>query len=141
MGRTADRGEDFVVDMVVEVESRGVDVDAVARAVSVPGVEILRTTGRGMIWLTALVSASGEPAAIRQVQDSVLAELSDSSRVVVASVVASAPLGDLYGRLDDVVSDAELDRMDLIDLVEATLWAEAGHPARARLRQSVPRSA
>ena len=108
MGRTADRGEDFVVDLVVEVESRGVDVDAVARAVRVPGVEILRTTGQGMIWLTALVSASGEPAAIRQVQDSVLAALSDSSRVVVASVVASAPLGDLYGRLDEVVSDAEL---------------------------------
>ena len=136
MGRTVDHGEDYVVDLVVEVDSRGVDVDAVARRIAVPGVEILRTSGRGMIWLTALVTASGEPAAIRQVQDSVLADLSDSSRIVVASVVASAPLGDLYGRLAAVASDAELDRLDLIDLVEATLWAEAGHPAQQGGRRS-----
>ena len=129
MGRTVDHGEDYVVDMVIEVESRGVDVDALARQLVVPGFEVLRTSGRGMIWLTALVTASGEPAAIQQVQDEVLGQLA-GARVVVATVVTSAPLGDLYARLDSVLTDPDLDRMDLIDLVEATLWNQPGHPAR-----------
>jgi hypothetical protein len=135
MGRTVDRSEDYVIDMVVEVESRGVDVDAVARGLELPGVEVLRTTGRGMIWLTALVTAHGESEAIREVQDSVLAQLGAQSRVVVAAVVTSAPLGDLYARLDSV-ADHELDRMDLIDLVEATLWASEGNGRRVRQRDS-----
>jgi hypothetical protein len=116
--------EDFVIDMVIEVDSRGVDVDAVARRIQLPGIEILRTSGRGMIWLTALVAAEAEQAAIRQVQGSVLAQLDGPSRVVVATVITSAPLGDLYARLDSVLSDPELDRMDLIDLVEASLWTD-----------------
>ena len=132
MGRTVDHGEDYVVDMVIEVESRGVDVDGLARRITVPGIEVLRTSGRGMIWLTALVTADGEPAAIEQVQDDVLAQLS-GARVVVASVVTSAPLGDLYARLDTVLTDPDLDRMDLIDLVEATLWSQSDHPGRRRL--------
>jgi hypothetical protein len=135
MGRTVDRSEDYVIDMVVEVESRGVDVDAVARGLELPGVEVLRTTGRGMIWLTALVTAQGESEAIREVQDSVLAQLGAQSRVVVAAVVTSAPLGDLYARLDSV-ADHELDRMDLIDLVEATLWASEGNGRRVGHRDS-----
>ena len=131
MERTMGVGEDFVVDLLVEVDSRGVDVDAVARSITVPGVEILRTTGRGMIWLTALVTADGDAAAIRQVQDSVLQVLDDTSRIVVATVVCSAPLGDLYARLSTVATDDELDRLDLIDLVEATLWADADAGAHA----------
>lgn len=129
MGRTVDHGEDYVVDMVIEVESRGVDVDALARQLVVPGFEVLRTSSRGMIWLTALVTAGSEAAAIQQVQDEVLGQLA-GARVVVASVVTCAPLGDLYARLDSVLTDPELNRMDLIDLVEATLWSEQGHPAR-----------
>jgi hypothetical protein len=135
MGHTVDRGEEYVVDMVVEVDSRGVDVDAVARGITLPGVEVLRTTGRGMIWLTALVTAPGEPAAIRQVQDAVLGQLGAQSRVVVAAVVTSAPLGDLYSRLD-AVSDHELDRMDLIDLVEATMWGADERVRRTAARGS-----
>jgi hypothetical protein len=131
MGRTVDHGEDYVVDMVIEVESRGVDVDALARRITLPGIEVLRTSGRGMIWLTALVTADGEPAAIQQVQDDVLAQLS-GARVMVASVVTSAPLGDLYARLDSVLTDPDLDRLDLIDLVEVTLWSHPDHPARTR---------
>ena len=131
MGRTVDHGEDYVVDMVIEVESRGVDVDALASRITLPGVEVLRTSGRGMIWLTALVTAGGEPAAIQHVQDDVLAQLA-GARVVVACVVTSAPLGDLYARLDSVLTDPDLDRMDLIDLVEATLWSSADHPAARR---------
>ena len=138
MERTMGVGEDFVVDLLVEVDSRGVDVDAVARSITVPGVEILRTTGRGMIWLTALVTADGDAAAIRQVQDSVLQVLDDTSRIVVATVVCSAPLGDLYARLSTVATDDELDRLDLIDLVEATLWADAdaGTHADAHVRSA-----
>lgn len=115
-------GEDFVIDMVIEVDSRGIDVDALARQITVPGVEVLRTSSRGMIWVTALVTAEGETAAIRSVQDQVLRQLSAGSRVVVVTAVTSAPLGDLYARLDTVLADHELDRLDLIDLVEATVW-------------------
>lgn len=135
MGRTVDHGEEYVIDIVVEVESRGVDVDAVARSIVLPGVEVLRTTGRGMIWLTALVTADGEPAAIRSVQDAILHQLGGDSRVVVATVVTSAPLGDLYARLD-AVADHELDRMDLIDLVEATMWSADGSAGRRDTRSA-----
>jgi hypothetical protein len=135
MGRTVDHGEEYVIDIVVEVESRGVDVDAVARSIVLPGVEVLRTTGRGMIWLTALVTADGEPAAIRSVQDAVLHQLGGDSRVVVATVVTSAPLGDLYARLD-AVAEHELDRMDLIDLVEATMWSADGSRGRRATRSA-----
>ena len=115
-------GEDFVIDMVIEVDSRGIDVDALARQVTLPGVEVLRTSARGMIWVTALVTAEGESAAIRSVQDQVLRQLGTRSCVVVVTSVTSVPLGDLYARLDTVLADHELDRMDLIDLVEATVW-------------------
>lgn len=137
MGRTVDRGEDYVVDMVIEVDSRGIDVDAVARTVVLPGVEILRTGGRGMIWLTALVTADGEAAAIALVNDAVHACLSGSARVVVSTVVCSAPLGDLYARLDGVLSDGELDRLDLFELVEACMWDHPGHRGRRLLDTSL----
>ncbi|MCU0300600.1 MAG: hypothetical protein MUF35_03225 [Candidatus Nanopelagicales bacterium] len=131
MGHAVDRGEEYVVDMVVEVESRGLDVDALARSIVLPGVEVLRTTGLGMIWLTALVAAADEPAAIREVQQAVLGQLGGPSRVVVATVVTSAPLGDLYARLE-AAGDDDLDRLDLIDLVEATMWGSGSGAARLR---------
>lgn len=133
-------GEDFVIDMVIEVDSRGIDVDALARQITVPGVEVLRTSGRGMIWVTALVTADGEAAAINSVQDQVLPELSDGSRVVVVTAVTSAPLGDLYARLDPVLADHELDRLDLIDLVEATVWMR-DDVAHVRTARSLDRTA
>jgi hypothetical protein len=132
-------GEDFVIDMVIEVDSRGIDVDALARQITVPGVEVLRTSGRGMIWLTALVTAEGETAAIRSVQDQVLPQLRDGSRVVV---VTSALLGDLYARLDTGLADHELDRLDLIDLVEATVWMRDDvADVRATAPRTMPSSA
>jgi hypothetical protein len=88
-----------------------------------------------MIWLTALVAADGEPAAIRTVQDAVLGQLGGDSRVVVATVVTSAPLGDLYARLE-AVAEHELDRMDLIELVEATMWAGDGAARRRDTRSA-----
>jgi hypothetical protein len=122
MGRTVDHSEDFVVDMVIEVGSRGTDVGALARHLTQPGMEVLRTTGGGLIWFSALVTAHGESAAIRQVQDAGLAALGDDARVVAATVIAGAPLGDLASRLAAVLCDLEPHRMDLIDLVEATRW-------------------
>jgi hypothetical protein len=130
-------GEDFVIDMVVEVDSRGIDVDALARSLELPGVEILRTSGRGLIWLTALVTAQSEASAILEVQDTVLAQLSAESRVVVATAVTSAPLGDLYARLTALGADREMDRMDLVDLVEVTMWGRADSPATDRTRRSL----
>jgi hypothetical protein len=128
--------EDFVIDMVIEVDSRGIDVDAVARTITVPGVEILRTSGRGMIWVTALITAEGEATAIRAVEDSVLRQLRDGARVVVASSVTGVPLGDLYARLDSVLADHELDRIDLVDLVESTLWEREEHTTDLRALES-----
>ncbi len=65
MGHTANHMDDFVVDMVLEVDSRGIGVEDLARRICLPGMEILRTSARGTIWLTALVTAEGESAAIR----------------------------------------------------------------------------
>ena len=71
---------------------------------------------------TALVTAEGDAAAIREVRDSVLAQLPDRPRAVAAAVVNSIPLGDLYARLEAVVSDEELAEMDVRDLVAQTMW-------------------
>ena len=122
MGHTADHMDDFVVDMVLEVDSRGIGVEDLARQICLPGMEILRTSVRGTIWLTALVTAEGESAAIRGVRDSVLAQLPDRPRATVTSVVNSAPLGDLYARLDEVLGDEELETLDVRDLVEQVMW-------------------
>jgi hypothetical protein len=122
MGHTVDHMDDFVVDMVLEVDSRGIGVEDLARRICLPGMEILRTSARGTIWLTALVTAEGESAAIREVRDSVLAQLPDRPRATVTSVVNSAPLGDLYARLDAVLGDEELETLDVRDLVEQVMW-------------------
>ena len=122
MGHTVDHMDDFVVDMVLEVDSRGIGVEDLARRICLPGMEILRTSARGTIWLTALVTAEGESAAIREVRDRVLAQLPDRPRATVTSVVNSAPLGDLYARLDEVLGDEELETLDVRDLVEQVMW-------------------
>ena len=46
----------------------------------------------------------------------------DRPRTTVTSVVDSAPLGDLYARLDDVLGDEELGAIDVRDLVEQVMW-------------------
>ncbi len=122
MGHTVDHMDDFVVDMVLEVDSRGIGVEDLARRICLPGMEILRTSARGTIWLTALVTAEGESAAIREVRDAVLVQLPDRPRATVTSVVNSAPLSDLYARLNAVLGDAELDTLDVRDLVEQVMW-------------------
>jgi len=114
--------DDYVVDMVLEVDSRGIGVEELARRICLPGMEILRSTARGTIWLTALVTADGESAAIRDVRDSVLAQLPDRPRAVAAAVVSSIPLGDLYARLEAVLSDEELAEIEVRDLVARTMW-------------------
>ena len=125
MGHTVDRMDDFVVDMVLDVDSRGIDVEELARRICLPGMEILRTSARGTIWLTALVTAEGEAEAIRQVRDSVLVQLPDRPRATVTSVVHSVPLGDLYARLDAVLGDEELAAIDVRDLVGQVMWDRA----------------
>lgn len=113
--------EDHVVDMVVQVDTRGVDLARLVASITLPGVEILRTSSRGMIWLTALVTAATEAQAIASVRDAVLGQVA-VDRVLVTTVITSAPLGDLYARLDSVLDDEQLARIDLRDLVEQTLW-------------------
>ena len=122
MQGTVGEFDDYVVDMVLEVDSRGIGVEELARRICLPGMEILRSTARGTIWLTALVTAEGDASAIREVRDSVLAQLPDRPRAVAAAVVNSIPLGDLYARLEAVVSDEELAEMDVRDLVAQTMW-------------------
>lgn len=122
MGHNVDHMDDFVVDMVLEVDSRGIGVEDLARRIRLPGMEVLRTSAKGTIWLTALVTAEGESAAIREVRDSVLAQLPDRPRATVTSVVNSAPLGDLYARLGEVLGDEQLETLDVRDLVEQVMW-------------------
>lgn len=130
MGQTVDRMDDFVVDMVLEVDSRGIGVEDLARRICLPGMEVLRTSARGTIWLTALVTAEGESAAIREVRDRVLDQLPERPRSAITSVITSAPLGDLYARLDTVLGDEELGAIDIRDLVEQQMWDRAGVDVR-----------
>ena len=128
MGHTVDHVDDFVVDMVLDVGSRGIDIEDLARRICLPGMEVLRTSARGTIWLTALVSADGEAEAIRRVRDSVIRELPDAPVGSVAAVVASVPLGDLYGRLDEVLGDEELGSICVQELIERHMWDRADTP-------------
>ena len=48
--------------------------------------------------------------------------------VSVAAVVASVPLGDLYGRLDEVLGDDELGSIGVQELIERHLWDRADTP-------------
>jgi hypothetical protein len=131
MGHSVDHVDDFVVDMVLEVDSRGIDVEDLARRICLPGMEILRTSARGTIWLTALVTAEGESAAIREVRDRVLDQLPDRRpRLAITSVITSAPLGDLYARLDAVLGDEELGSLDIRDLVAQQMWDRPGVDVR-----------
>jgi hypothetical protein len=128
MGHTVDHVDDFVVDMVLEVGSRGTDIEDLARRICLPGMEVLRTSAHGTIWLTALVTAEGEAEAIRRVRNSVMAELPDTTVGSVAAVVASVPLGDLYGRLDEVLGDEELGSIGVQELIERHMWDRADTP-------------
>ena len=128
MGHTVDHVDDFVVDMILDVDSRGIDIEDLARRICLPGMEVLRTSARGTIWLTALVTAEGEAEAIRRVRDSVMAELPGTPVGSVAAVVASVPLGDLYGRLDEVLGDEELGSIGVQELIERHMWDRADTP-------------
>ena len=46
----------------------------------------------------------------------------------VAAVVASVPLGDLYGRLDEVLGDEELGSIGVHELIERHMWDRADTP-------------
>lgn len=128
MGHTVDHVDDFVVDMVLDVDSRGIDIEDLARRICLPGMEVLRTWARGTIWLTALVTADGEADAIRQVRSSVIRELPDTPVGSVAAVVASVALGDLYGRLDEVLGDEELGSIGVRELIERHIVDRADTP-------------
>ncbi len=128
MGHTVDHVDDFVVDMVLDVGSRGIDIEDLARRICLPGMEVLRTSARGTVWLTALVTADGEAEAIRWVRDSVIRELPDTPVASVTAVVASVPLGDLYGRLDEVLVDEELGSIGVRQLIERHMWDRADTP-------------
>ena len=130
MGHTVDYVDDFVVDMVLDVDSRGIDVEDLARRICLPGTEVLRTSALGTIWLTALVTADGEAEAIRQVRDSVADQLPGAAAGSVAAVVVSVALGDLYGRLDEPLGDEELESIRVPDLIERHLWDRADAPVR-----------
>lgn len=125
MARTAEHGEDFVVDMVVEIDPRGADLDELTSRIVLPGAEVLRICARGTIWLTAVVTARTECDAVRQVQEAVVAQTRGVPGVTGA-LVTSIGVADLYGRLDGQLTDEEVARIDLRDLVADHLWDRPG---------------
>jgi hypothetical protein len=74
------------------------------------------------------VTADGEAEAIRWVRDSVIRELPGTPVGSVTAVVASVPLGDLYGRLDEVLGDEELGSIGVQELIERRMWDRADTP-------------
>lgn len=132
--------EDVVVDLVVEVDSRGVDLDEVARSLVVPGVVLLRSASREVLWLTTVVAARDEEEAVRAVRARVLAQVGTDPGAAVATTATAITLGDLFACLDhtDPQRDLEVDlpqgRVDLLDLVAAHVWDRCTLP---RNRQRV----
>ena len=115
--------EDIVVDLTLEVDP-SIGSESLARALRLPGVEILRSSSTTTVWLTVLLAADSEASAVRTFRDTVLAQIPQAARVVQAAVVTSAPLGDLHARLDAVADDPE--SFTLRDLVEQHLWSRGG---------------
>lgn len=135
MAASAATMDDLVVDMVLKVDSRGIDVEDLARRIRLPGMEILRSTAHATIWLTALIVADGQESAIRQMRDEVWSQLPESARSVAKAEVSSIALGDLYACLESVLADEELAEIDIRDLVARTLW---DRPPAADLRFDEP---
>lgn len=121
--------EEFIVDLVVYLGGRA-DVDDVAGRLGLPGTEVLRTSGRGAIWLTSLLVAPTQRAAEDHLLRAVLDQLDAGAGTVEAITTSGAALADLYARVDP---GADLERLPLVDLVEATLWDRGlGAPRRHR---------
>ncbi|MGB7980279.1 MAG: hypothetical protein WCF36_05755 [Candidatus Nanopelagicales bacterium] len=112
---------DMVVDMVLEVDSRGIDVEHLTRSLQLPGRELLRIACSGRIWLTVLVPATSAQAAIAAFGDRVLGQVPTSARARTVALDCCS-LGELYGGLDPHLRDADLDRIDVLDLVERRFW-------------------
>lgn len=120
--------DDFVVDVVLELDPGGADADDLVRRFRLPGARILRTTDRSTIWLTAVVGATAEAQAVQQVRDQILAQLTDREHPGTVTAISCAALGDLYARLDPALDDPELEALELADLVADTMWCRP--PAR-----------
>ncbi len=129
--------DDLVVDMVLEVDSRGIDVEGLSRLICLPGTRILQTSAHGTIWLTALIRADGHAAAIRQMHDEVWSQLPEPTRGTVTAALSCVSLGDLYARLGSHLADDDLAEIDVRDLVARTLW---DCPPAADLRFDEPTS-
>lgn len=123
--------QDFVVDVVLGVDPKAVDTEDVGLRLHLPGVVIARTTARSTIWLTAVVEATAEAEAAQRVRDHVLAQLSDDQHHGTVSAIRCAALGELYAWLDPARDDPELEALELMDLVEDTLWCRPPGPATA----------
>ncbi len=121
--------DDYVVDVVVDVRSGRVDLDALAGRVELPGIALERVTSRGAIGLTAIVAASGEGAACREVRASVRRALLGIPGADAATMVTGVALGELYARLDGDLSDEEVQRIDVRDLVDQ-VWDRPDLPTR-----------
>ncbi len=113
--------EDFVVDLVLEVGSRGIDVEDLARALQVPGRELSRGASDGRVWVTAVLCAECVDDAIAAVRDRVLDQL-PAAAGTLAVTIDTCLLSDLYCWLDPTPTDEELDRVDVRDLVAERVW-------------------
>lgn len=118
-----------MVDLTLEVDP-GVEAESLARALVLPGLEILRSASATSVWLTVLVASDTESGAVATVRDSVLAQIPQAARVVRTTVVTSAPLGDLHARLD--AGNDDLESITLRDLVETHLWNRRDGQDRGR---------
>lgn len=114
--------EDYVVEVVLDVGTTGVDLDALAQRLTLPGVALQHTTGRAGLWLTAVVAGRSQAAASAEVRESVLTQVADQPGATAAVTVTGVALGELYARLDPGMLDDDLDGIDIRDLVAARMW-------------------
>ncbi len=123
--------EDYVVDVVVEVPTGQADPDERIRRVALPGITLQQVTSRGTMWLTAVVDAPSEAAACRCVREAVLTAVHDIPGAAASAVVTGVALGELYAHLDTDLTDDEVERIDVRDLVRDQVWDRGGRGVEA----------
>ena len=114
--------DDFVVDVVLELEPGGTGADEVRRRLHVPGTPVSCTSAGSTIWVTTVLPAARAQAAVQEVADHLLSAIPDAQEVRATAAVRCLPWGELLSQLDPALDDPELECLDVVDLVADTLW-------------------
>lgn len=116
--------EDFVVDLCLQVDPRGVDVERLSRQLQLPTAAVARATAGARVWLTAVINAATQAEAVHRSRVLIEAQLAEWAEQALVARIDCVALGDLYAWLDPARDDPELTTLELVELLEDTMWSE-----------------